>query len=32
MIFRHRVEVEGDLVGAALANGAAGIRCLPPSR
>jgi len=26
MIFRHRVEAEGDLVGAALADGAAGIR------
>jgi len=25
MIFRHRVEAEGDLVGAALADGAAGI-------
>jgi len=26
MFFRHRVEAEGDLVGAALADGAAGIR------
>jgi hypothetical protein len=32
MIFGHRVEAEGELLGAALADGAAGIRRLPPSR